>query len=342
MAKVKKKRFIKKRLLILQKKIIIALGDGLEKDFMEKKVIRKRLRFLLILLTFPCLVFFFNCHSTNLETDVATEIPPGVVLDEDDNFFKIYFSSEFQESLENEKYVFIRLYKPYYDNPFCPENILNGCIKVVDVSDEFTSHSAIGFTLNDNFYGLTSTDKNKNLTIESCTNPNNNKYMEKCNIKKSVQITYALKVTDEEYYNLREMVEEYYYNPNTKYDIGQNFKIALHGLNRKFLLSEDKKVFAGSPDISFEETFAEEQTDFVCSTFIAHVLANSVQSVHDYFIENQIDSNLVMPSDLAYIPGMIKLFKSTWIDYDIAARTISKTYTAFVPYFSETISYVEK
>lgn len=309
---------------------------------MEKKIIKKRLRFLLILLTFPCLVFFFNCHSTKLETDVTTEIPPGVVLDEDDSFFKIYFSTEFQESLGNEKYVFIRLYKPYYDNPFCPENILNGCIKVVDVSDEFTSHSAIGFTLNDNFYGLTSTDKNKNLTIESCTNPSNNKYMKKCNIKKSVQITYALKVTDEEYYNLRKMVEEYYYNPNTKYDIGQNFKIALRGINRKFFLSEDEKVFAGSPDSSFEETFSEGQTDFVCSTFIAHVLANSVQSVHDYFIENQIDSNFVMPSDLAYIPGMIKLFKSTWIDYDVAARTTSKTYTAFVPYFSETISYVEK
>lgn len=302
------------------------------------RVNKKVLTIILTVFAVIFALFESNCRSTLVERTVDETTALELGLDKGDNVFQIYVSEELKQALTQDHWIFIRLYQPYYDNPLCIENVLSKCIQFVDVNPDYSSHSAIGFSLDDGFYGLTSSNSGHNLYLESCTNSGDNEYMKKCNIYKSVEITYALKVTEEEYKKAKNLVESYYDDTRTCYNINQNVKIAWKAVGRKFFSPKDKQQFAAKPFATSEQTFCEDKYDFVCSSFIAYVLANSVESVHDFFVEKQIDSNYVMPSDLAYIPGVIKLFKTTWVDYNIGAKNVAQTYTCFATYYHDYVS----
>lgn len=302
------------------------------------RVNKKVLTIILTVFAVIFALFESNCRSTLVERTVDETTALELGLDKGDNVFQIYISEELKQTLTQDHWIFIRLYQPYYDNPLCIENVLSKCIQFVDVNPEYSSHSAIGFSLDDGFYGLTSSNSGHNLYLESCTNSGDNEYMKKCNIYKSVEITYALKVTEEEYKKAKNIVESYYDDTRTCYNINQNVKIAWKAVGRKFFSPKDQQQFAAKPFATSEQTFCEDKYDFVCSSFIAYVLANSVESVHDFFVEKQIDSNYVMPSDLAYIPGVIKLFKTTWVDYNIGAKNVAQTYTCFATYYHDYVS----
>lgn len=302
------------------------------------RVNKKVLTIILTVFAVIFALFESNCRSTLVERTVDETTALELGLDKGDNVFQIYVSEELKQALTQDHWIFIRLYQPYYDNPLCIENVLSKCIQFVDVNPDYSSHSAIGFSLDDGFYGLTSSNSGHNLYLESCTNSGDNEYMKKCNIYKSVEITYALKVTEEEYKKAKNLVESYYDDTRTCYNINQNVKIAWKAVGRKFFSPKDQQQFAAKPFATSEQTFCEDKYDFVCSSFIAYVLANSVESVHDFFVEKQIDSNYVMPSDLAYIPGVIKLFKTTWVDYNIGAKNVAQTYTCFATYYHDYVS----
>ncbi|MBS7309728.1 MAG: hypothetical protein KIG70_00905 [Treponema sp.] len=302
------------------------------------RVNKKVLTIILTVFAVIFALFESNCRSTLVERTVDETTALELGLDKGDNVFQIYISEELKQALTQDHWIFIRLYQPYYDNPLCIENVLSKCIQFVDVNPDYSSHSAIGFSLDDGFYGLTSSNSGHNLYLESCTNSGDNEYMKKCNIYKSVEITYALKVTEEEYKKAKNLVESYYDDTRTCYNINQNVKIAWKAVGRKFFSPKDKQQFAAKPFATSEQTFCEDKYDFVCSSFVAYVLANSVESVHDFFVEKQIDSNYVMPSDLAYIPGVIKLFKTTWVDYNIGAKNVAQTYTCFATYYHDYVS----
>lgn len=302
------------------------------------RVNKKVLTIILTVFAVIFALFESNCRSTLVERTVDETTALELGLDKGDNVFQIYVSEELKQALTQDHWIFIRLYQPYYDNPLCIENVLSKCIQFVDVNPDYSSHSAIGFSLDDGFYGLTSSNSGHNLYLESCTNSGDNEYMKKCNIYKSVEITYALKVTEEEYKKAKNLVESYYDDTRTCYNINQNVKIAWKAVGRKFFSPKDKQQFGAKPFATSEQTFCEDKYDFVCSSFIAYVLANSVESVHDFFVEKQIDSNYVMPSDLAYIPGVIKLFKTTWVDYNIGAKNVAQTYTCFATYYHDYVS----
>ena len=302
------------------------------------RVNKKVLTIILTVFAVIFALFESNCRSTLVERTVDETTALELGLDKGDNVFQIYVSEELKQALTQDHWIFIRLYQPYYDNPLCIENVLSKCIQFVDVNPDYSSHSAIGFSLDDGFYGLTSSNSGHNLYLESCTNSGDNEYMKKCNIYKSVEITYALKVTEEEYKKAKNLVESYYDDTRTCYNINQNVKIAWKAVGRKFFSPKDKQQFGAKPFATSEQTFCEDKYDFVCSSFVAYVLANSVESVHDFFVEKQIDSNYVMPSDLAYIPGVIKLFKTTWVDYNIGAKNVAQTYTCFATYYHDYVS----
>lgn len=270
-------------------------------------------------------ILFFSCRSTLLED--KTEVP--VSLSEKSDSITFFDHEDLKEYNSEDRYIFIRLYQPYYDNPLCIENVLSNCIKSVDVYKENASHSAIGFSLNDSFYGLTTAGK-KDLKIEHCTYTVSNPYMKKCNPDRSYQTTFALKVTEKEYDAIKKMVEDYYNNPKTKYNAAQNFAIGGYSFGRKFFHSEKEKRFAGFPHRHPEKTFVENKYDFVCSSFISYVLVNCVEDIRDFFIEKKIDINYVLPSDLADLPGAKKLFKSRWTDYSLGAKIYSSNYSALI------------
>lgn len=301
------------------------------------RVNKKSLAIILSILSVVLALLAFNCRSTLAESSVDDITAYELGLDSQDKVYQVYVNEELEEELRDGYWIFIRLYQPYYDNPFCVENFLNNCIKFVDVNPDYSSHSAIAFSLDDKFYGLTSSNSGHNLYIESCTNAGTNEYMKKCNIYKSIETTYALKVSEEEYNKAKKLVENFYDDSRTHYNINQNVKIAWYAVGRKFFSTPEQKNFAAKPYNTASDTFTEEKYDFVCSSFIAYVLANSVESMHDFFVEKELDSNFVMPSDLAYLPGAVKLFKTTWVDYNIGARNVAQTYTCFAPCYHDYI-----
>lgn len=277
-------------------------------------------------------ICFIGCKTSDFHEDLSILEIEDVQINEADKYFRIYDNPELKKQEEKTKFLFVRLYYPHYDNPFCIENILKHCIRVVDFSLDKPTHASIGFSLNDEFYGLTTAGK-KDLKIESCLDTSGNGYMKKCNIYKSVQSTYAIKVTEEEYNRAKEIIEMYDNNPKTKYGVMLNFSLAGYGIKRKFFSSEEDKVLGARPQKKSEESFDLTTTSFVCSSFVAHILVNSVESIKDFFIEKKLNTKYIYPSDLPHLPGMIKLFMSTWVDYNIIVEEFINVYKNFIPYF---------
>lgn len=236
---------------------------------------------------------------------------------QNDEVSLIYKKSLSNFEKDGYNYIFFRLYYPDYNNPLCIENTLKNLIGFIDIHPEKYSHAAIGFDLNDNFIGLTSAGP-KDLKIEQCTNINSNPFMEKCNPKKSIQTIYALKVTSQEYKRAKEIVDYFYYE-KADYSIGLNFAIGLFEIKRKFFSSQESKQLKNLGTNKNGSQYNEYSDQFVCSSFISYVLINSVDSIRQFFEENNLDYNLIIPSDIISFPGVQKLFTSSWQSYTNAA-----------------------
>lgn len=281
-------------------------------------------------------VFFLlalgGCRSTKLADDQTQILSDGLEVNAQDEVFKIYDVDFKDEFSEDEKFIFLRLYFPNYKNKLSGVNILKGLIASVDPSDYDFSHTAIGFDLHDDFYGLTRY-KPQDLKHESCLNTETNRYMKMCDKYTSLQMTLAIKVSAEEYEATKQFLERDYAEAKVKYFIPQNLPLGIWGLKRKNQKTAQAREFGGMPSKKgYVDPAGEKKLKFVCSSYLAYVLASTVQSVRDFFIENQIDYNYVIPTDLIFFPGAQKLFVSTWADYEIAAEEFVKSQPLFAEY----------
>ncbi|MCR4580240.1 MAG: hypothetical protein K5681_07835 [Treponema sp.] len=286
-------------------------------------------------LVFLFLFLLASCATTNkLDNDLAKNSVPYLIEE------NLEFPPENSEDGQKTKYLFFRLYNPYYKNPLYVANFLKAGIAITEINPEITSHSAINFYLDDSFYGLTMFGDMK-LSQESCTNTKNHVYMSKSNVKKSTQMTFALPVTEEEYNNAKEFVETYSLTPEITYSGMQNFKIALFDINRKFFTPKKKQKFGNGDYEPLPKNKPKYNTkdyieyDFVCSTFIAFVLINNVPRIAEWFEEHNINYRYVNVGDLIHIPGMIRLFSSTWEYYEIAAQAFVDMYPQFDVYLNK-------
>lgn len=245
------------------------------------------------------------------------------------------------QTSENYKYIFIRLYNPAYTNPFYVANLLKNGLKLVKTEDvPDLSHSAINFDLSDNFYGLTLGGEYQ-FTAEECVEPSHNKYMRHCSAEKSEQITYALKVTEEEYENTKQFIDFYRHSKDIRYSSFLNFKIAAFFVNNKLFVSKKHKKFgthkypkkAKNLKVNLENE-DEVLNDFVCSTFLGFVFYNNIENVSSYFDEHEIKYDYLNVTDLALIPGVQPLFYSTWADYPEAAAKFVEKYPEFKEYLN--------
>lgn len=285
------------------------------------------------------LLFFFvvqGCKSTKvLDAYPVTPEAPYNIAEE------ISFESSDEGNEDKSKYLFIRLYNPEYSNPFYIANILKGGLQITknDQGPDL-SHASINFDLEDNFFGLTFGGKYQ-LAEEACQFPLDNKYMRNCNPSKSEQVTYALKVTEEEYENTKKFIEIYASNTKLKYASLLNVKIGLFSIKRKFFSKKDQRVFgtvkypknAKNKKVDLENDKLE--TRFVCSTFIGFVLYNTVESVTEFFDEHNIKYDYMDVSDISLIPGMTRLFSSTWDNYVKAAYAFVEEYPEFKEYLND-------
>jgi hypothetical protein len=241
---------------------------------------------------------------------------------------------------EDEAYIFFRLYNPCYSSPLNVTNLLKFGISTTNLSEIFVSHAAMGFDLNDNFYGVTLGGKQQ-LKLEICTDLSNNPYMRKCDPVSSELWVYAMKVPRDEYDATREMVQFFLDNIIVKYSVMQNFPYTGYNIKRKFFTSKKNQNFGNRKltnknyNIYKDLRPKKEPRYFVCSTFMAYVLMRNVESVRDLFIEKNINYRYVVPGDFTVFPGVIKLFYSSWEDYLIAAKKFVDENPDFAPYFND-------
>lgn len=287
---------------------------------------QKRLLPLLFLLSF----FFWGCKtlSTFDSSDFTPEAP-----------YHIEEEISFPEMEEPTKYVFLRLYNPDYNNPFYIANLLQGGINLVEVTDLNLSHSAVNFSLSDDFYGLTSGGYYQ-LAQESCLNPEENKYMKHASAITSEQITLALKVPESEYYQLQKDVIEYSQSHKVKYRASKTFSNAFFALKRRLFTKKENRQFGKMkyPKSSIQNKKFEDpeyvENNFICSTFIGYILSKDITSIKNYFEENKINYRLLTVTDLFYLPDLQVLFYSTWQNYDLAAEAFVEEHPEFKPYLN--------
>ena len=279
---------------------------------------------------------FQSCKTTR---SIAKEtIEPNAP---DDAPFIVAHNVVFPEIEGNYKYIFFRLYNPAYKNPLYIANVLKGGISITrpeNVPD--VSHASINFSLDDNYFGLKLGGEFP-LEVEECTIPDNNEYMKKCDTEKSEQITYALKVTEEEYEKTKAFVEHYVNSDNVKYNTALNFKIALFSIKRKFFTPKENQQFGSliyPEDVYNQKVNLDDDADtpnlFVCSTFVGYVLYNNVESVSKFFDEHNIKYEYLNVSDITMIPGITPLFYSNWDTYKEAAEAFVKEYPEFSEYLT--------
>ena len=283
----------------------------------------------IVFLVFGILLFSFitlwGCKS--VQTVENTPVVPNFVIEDDVSF---------REIDEPYKYLFLRLYDVSYINPFYIANVLKFGINLTDVNNNEATHAAINFSLNDDFYGLTSGGEYQ-LAKESCLDTKANKFLKKCDPEESSQITYAIKVTEEEFEKAQDMVESYAENPDVKYDAGINFKIANFAAKRKWHTDEEnqsmeKMVYPKEKDRSKGDPNWVE-TKFVCSSFVAYILKENIGYVGNWFKENDINYQYVVVSDIPNIPGVERLFSSDFPQYEMAAEAFVEKYPEFNEYY---------
>lgn len=302
---------------------------------MYKKYNLKK-QFLLISILFAGFIFQ-SCKTTRSITKEA--FAPDAP---DDSTFIVAHDIVFPETDGDYKYIFFRLYNPIYKNPLYIANLLKGGINSTRMeNDPEVSHASINFSLDDNYYGLTLCGGDNQLAEEECAIPENNEYMKKCDPEKSEQITYALKVTEEEYERTRMFVQTYVERNDIRYATGLNFKIALFSIKRKFFTPKERQEFGSLiyPDDARNKkaniVYNELESNFVCSTFIGYVLYNNVESVSKFFDENNIKYEYLNVADIGQIPGIVPIFYSNWDNYGEAARAFVKEYPEFAEYLKE-------
>ena len=300
---------------------------------MSKTVSTNKLSLIFIFL----LAFSFqSCKTTR--SLIKDSFEPGAP---EDAHFILAHDIVFPEIEGTYKYIFFRLYNPAYKNPLYIANILKNGIsltKTEDVPD--LSHASMNFTLDDNYYGLTLGGEYQ-LAEEECALPQNNKYMKNCDPTKSEQITYALKVSEEEYQKTKDFVTKYVQSTDINYASSLNFKIALFSIKRKFFTPKDHKQFgsvvypsdANNKKVDLDND-DEILNNFVCSTFVGYVLYNNVDSVTEFFDENDIKYEYLNVTDISLIPGIVPLFYSNWDNYQEAARAFVEKYPEFKEYLN--------
>ncbi len=270
-------------------------------------------------------------HDIEYDYEVEPQIP-----------FAISNDVHFEETDDPDyKYIFIRLYNPIYSNPLYIANFLQGGLsltKTEDVPD--LSHSAINFSLDDCFYGLTFGGKYQ-LAEENCRSPLDNKYMKHCDPAKSEQITYALKVSEKEFEDTKVFIEKYAASTKLKYASLKNIKIGIWFIGKRYFTNKKYRAFGTAKyPKSAKNKIVDINSDdleyrFVCSTFLAYVLYNTVDSVRQFFDEHNIKYEYMNVTDLTFIPGLVPLFYSNWENYEKAAKVFVEQYPEFKKYLSE-------
>ena len=124
----------------------------------------------------------------------------------------------------------------------------------------------------------------------------------------------------------------YSMDPHLTYDTFANFKIGIFEIGRKFFTP---KKYQGLKKNYIPYVRKKDIKNFVCSTFIAYILISNVPEIEQWFKSYNFDYSYIVVSYLTRIPGMTRLFSSTWENYNIAAFKFVEEHPEFKSYLNK-------
>lgn len=237
----------------------------------------------------------------------------------------------------NKRFIFIRLYDPVYKGKINPTNLLKRGQDITNVNKINASHAAINYNLKDKFWGLTGlkTEAEHDFAIESCTNIQNNSYMNGCDPNKSTCTVYYISCSDQEYTKCKNLIIKFARMNEISYDILHNFVMAIDGIKRKFF-SKKKIIGQESVEIlSYESASAKVEKipdKFVCSTLCAYILFTTISKVRNWFNNHSVNYTRVTPSDLSAVRGMKKAFTCSWNEYNTKVKEYAEKHPEMKEY----------
>lgn len=230
---------------------------------------------------------------------------------------------------EKNKYIFVRLYNPKYNDFGIGKSFLQfGQTVTADKNWKVLSaHAAIALNLKDKFYGLSIFNGDAHLKPESCKGYSKGYISAKeFDLEKSEYTVVGFKCTDEEYNIAKREITNAYYGKTVKFDpVFAGLNMTLYSICRKikqtFSKSDKNKSKEDLGDLSKSDmTVSKEEIDTIkkiCSTFVASVLFTSIKSLKKHFEkkENKKAGKYVSPSDIANFPGAKILFSGKFNTY---------------------------
>lgn len=223
-------------------------------------------------------------------------------------------------------YCFIRLYQTEYKRFLTTGNILatvNKFISNPGKNKKKYTHAALNYQLNDNFVGLNMGGGQEDIRVETlrtmATAPNHPQ--DRDNSKFDM---FCLRLTSEEYADLKRNLIKIKYNNNIVYDfkdlIFMSKDLILEKIKNKLSIGKEEK-----------EDLSTTQMALVCSTFVAWILSKVSKKYATYFQMQNKSIYHITPNDLTYMPGMKYMYGGGWKEYS----TLTRKYVNEHPEFKE-------
>ncbi len=243
------------------------------------------------------------------------------------------------------KFIFVRLYSVTYKPESAILSPLKGAIDLATkrASDNHSyHHAAISDNLKDDFYGLTSGGDGSQVKIEKCDHAPDgfNRYMSSIDGDKSTYAIYALPVTATEYKKASGAMKASLSDGRLKYDVLSMLPLLGKQISGNNTITKNNELdtdYFGNTNIWQKVHIENEAADifkkhsFVCSTFVAYIIAQCSKRFNEYFNKKHIDTATFAPSDISHIPTIKEIFSGTCNNYNRDA----KTFVQQVPLFKE-------
>lgn len=216
--------------------------------------------------------------------------------------------------MNNQKYFFIRLYiaeakagvispaatiLPQLQDIFVEKSKYNILFK----------HASFNSVLSDEFYGLMYDQRHHetDIQIESVTDPDSFAFNED-DLNRSMFAVFAYPIEDSEYTKLNLLMRKAVKEKNFRYGV---LKLLNAGVNK--IIDFKNKLFNKE---SKEIDFIDKKRTFVCSSFVAYFLKNVSNRFNKYLNKQNMSIYRFNPNTLSNIPGLIRLFEGTYIEYN--------------------------
>ena len=288
------------------------------------------------LFNFLIVLFFSSCTTARYATTEKAEIVFFENFKSENDFFDF-------ETIQSNKFIFLRLLDVYYRQEYANQEILNKAISVLGPAKNgiVYDHASISHKISDDFVGVSSNYFKNAAQIESIQHSSQNNFLERNDREKSTCTLIAIPCSFVEYENCKTLLDYALSGEkNIFYDTLSITGIPLINKTNKQKLEDfeysDFSSFKGetqtiirpikNPEIVFESY------NYICSSFCAFVLYNSLQSFRNICEQTKVNIKGITPSELLCLPNSKILFSCPYDEYEKSLKTFLQQHPQFEEY----------